>query len=108
MYFLLNSTGEELAVQKLAKQGYVGAQTQLLDKETDNPQVVHSLPLRWFVEPWTPGRSFYDTTKFGIVQYVSFQTCFKDQNRFHCSKWVVEIVNHTTEKDHQARVGESR
>ena len=92
VYFSLNSTGgEELAVQKLAKQGSEGAQTPLLDKETDAPQVVHPLPLRWFVEPWTLGRSFYDTTKFGIVQYVSFQTCFKDQSRFHCSKWLLKL-----------------
>lgn len=81
--------GEEMAVERLAKQGTEGADEQstavqtlatqvpggvdepLLVKETGPHEIVHPLPLRWVSDPWTLGRSFYDSAKFGIVQYVS-------------------------------------
>lgn len=63
--------GEELAVQRLAKQGAEGAHEPLLDKETGPNEIVHPLPLRLITDNWTLGRSFYDSAKFGIVQYVS-------------------------------------
>lgn len=61
-----------MAVQKLAKQGAEGAQEPLLEKGTGPHEIVHPLPLRWVTHNWTLGRSFYDSAKFGIVQYVSF------------------------------------
>lgn len=61
-----------MAVQKLSKQGTEEAQEPLLDKETGPHEVVHPLPLRLVTDNWTLGRSFYDSAKFGIVQYVSF------------------------------------
>ena len=62
---------QESAVQRLAKQGPDGVHEPLLDKETGPHEIVHPLPLRWISDPWTLGRSFYDSAKFGIVQYVS-------------------------------------
>lgn len=62
-----------MAVERLAKQGAEDAHEPLLDKETGPHEVVHPLPLRWLTHSWTQGRSFYDSAKFGIVQYVSLQ-----------------------------------
>ena len=62
-----------MAVQKLAKHGVdEGAEEALLDKEAGPHEIVHPLPLRWISHTWTLGRSFFDSAKFGIVQYVSF------------------------------------
>ena len=63
-----------MAVQRLAKQGKEGANEPLIDKETGPHEVVHPIPLRWVTHSWPLGRSFYDSAKFGIVQYVSFIT----------------------------------
>lgn len=67
----MTAGGEEMAVQRLAKQGTEGAHEPLLDKETGPHEIVHPLPLRWITSTWTLGRSFFDSAKFGIVQYVS-------------------------------------
>ena len=61
-----------MAVQKLEKQGSEEAHTPLLDENIKSPAVVHPIPLRWCLRPWELGRPFYDTAKFGIVQYVSY------------------------------------
>lgn len=76
--------GEDMAVQKLAKQGAEEAQEPLLDKETGPHEIVHPLPLRWFTHNWTLGRSFHDSAKFGIVQYIIIKVC--------CS-WLAFILN---------------
>lgn len=60
-----------MAVQRLGKQGVEVLQTPLLDEENGNRFVVHPIPFTWFLQPWELGRQFYDTAKFGIVQYVS-------------------------------------
>ena len=74
--------GEEMAVQRLAKQGKEEANEPLLEKETGPHEVVHPIPLRWALSSWPLGRSFYDTAKFGIVQYVS---CFITESKFLAS-----------------------
>ncbi|KAG0620925.1 hypothetical protein M758_4G255400 [Ceratodon purpureus] len=69
-YLIACMGGEEMAVQRLAKQGTEGAHEPLLDKESGPQEIVHPLPLRWITSTWTFGRSFYDSAKFGIVQYI--------------------------------------
>lgn len=66
-----------MAVQRLAKQGAEGAREPLLDKETGPHEVVHPAPLRWFTHNWRLGRNFFDSAKFGIVQYVSVPKLLK-------------------------------
>lgn len=64
--------GEESAVQRLIKQGAEGGNDPLLDKEEGPHEVVHPVPLGWVMHNWKLGRSFFDSAKFGIVQYVSY------------------------------------
>lgn len=61
-----------MAVEKLAQRGAGGTKEPLLDKETGTEEIVHPFPVRIITHNWTLGRSFYDSAKFGIVQYVSF------------------------------------
>jgi hypothetical protein len=81
--------GKEMVVQRLAKQGKDEAQEPLLDKETGPHEVVHPIPLKWLVHSWPLGRSFYDSAKFGIVQYVSPMIV----SEFHISHFNAVIIN---------------
>ncbi|KAG0629624.1 hypothetical protein M758_1G117400 [Ceratodon purpureus] len=83
-YLIACMGGEEMAIQRLAKQGKEGAHEPLLDKETVPHEVVHPIPLRWVTHSWQLGRSFYDSAKFGIVQYMIIKVT--------CS-WVAFILN---------------
>ena len=67
-----------MAVERLAKIGHVEEAHEPLLKEEHGPpqEVVHPLPLRWITTTWIMGRSFYDSAKFGIVQYVSRALCY--------------------------------
>lgn len=66
-YLIACLGGEESAVSTLAKQG---AEETSLDKEPGPHEVVHPAPLRWVTHTWILGRHFYDSAKFGIVQYM--------------------------------------
>ncbi len=67
---------EEMAVTRLAKQGSDKEfmhSALLLDEKSGSDHdylVAHPVPLKWCLDPWRLGRQFYDSTKFGIVQYV--------------------------------------
>jgi hypothetical protein len=67
--------GEDMAIEKLEKQGSVVPRRSLLDdddKHLATNTVAHVFPFNWCLAPWVLGRSFYDKIMFGIVQYVSF------------------------------------
>lgn len=67
---------EEMAVTRLAKQGSDKEfmhTALLLDEKSGSDHdylVAHPVPLKWCLDPWRLGRQFYDSTKFGIVQYI--------------------------------------
>jgi hypothetical protein len=73
---------EEMAVTTLAKQGSDKEfmhSLLLLDEKSGSDHdylVAHPVPLKWCLDPWRLGRQFYDSTKFGIVQYVRRRLCY--------------------------------
>ncbi|XP_024392350.1 uncharacterized protein [Physcomitrium patens] len=83
-YLIACMGGEESAVQRLIKQGAEGGNDPLLDKEEGPHEVVHPVPLGWVMHNWKLGRSFFDSAKFGIVQYMIIKV--------GCS-WVAFILN---------------
>ena len=65
--------GEETAVQRLAKRKRMSLCSFEVERMSlCSFEVVHPIPFRWALSSWPLGRSFYDTAKFGIVQYVSY------------------------------------
>jgi hypothetical protein len=83
-YLIACLGGDEMAVEKLAQRGAGGTKEPLLDKETGTEEIVHPFPVRFITHNWTLGRSFYDSAKFGIVQYIIIKVS--------CS-WAAFILN---------------
>lgn len=66
--------GEDKTIESMERQAVAGPRTPLLVHNSGKAAVKHSFPLNYFLKPWDLGKQFYQSFKFGIVQFMILKT----------------------------------